>query len=458
MLAQEFHSLMDRAWEPVFGQARTRRRAIEHAMALGCTLGRRTISRTICALDRADKDWSADYKIFSRSKWEAASLFDPVIEEYLVRYPQGYIRIAFDDTAVGKTGKKIKSAFWQRDHMSPQFRVNFLWGLRFVQASMLFGHWKEGNFSARAVPVGFQEAPAVKKPGKRASEEQMKQYRAARKEQNLSTQTLEMLRGLRVRLDQKGAAGRILLGAFDGAFCNRSFFKAQLDRTELIARCRNDARLCFEAEQGSRRKYDQHLFTPQQVREDKSRTFQRIKVHFGGKRRRVRCKEVRDVLWRRGAGKKRLRLIVIAPVPYKLSRHSRTNYRQPAYLLTTDLRCGLKPLLQAYFDRWQIEVNHRDEKTLFGVGQAQVRSNLSVPRHPAFAVASYSMLLLAALRCFGPGRTSDYLDLPKWRKKSNRASCLDLLSLLRSDLNNETPVSAFVSENLAKRLMLSADT
>jgi len=31
-------------------------------------------------------------------------------------------------------------------------------------------------------------------------------------------------------------------------------------------------------------------------------------------------------------------------------------------------------LIQYYFDRWQIEVNHRDEKSLLGVGQAQVWS------------------------------------------------------------------------------------
>src|SRR5256884_4876952 len=85
--------------------------------------------------------------------------------------------------------------------------------------------------------------------------------------------------------------------------------------------------------------------------------------------------------------------------------------------LTTDLRTSIKLLVQSCFDRWQIEVNHRDEKDILGVGQAQVRSEQSIPRHPALAVASYSMLLLAALRSFGPGRTHDYLQQPKWRTR-----------------------------------------
>ena len=61
--------------------------------------------------------------------------------------------------------------------------------------------------------------------------------------------------------------------------------------------------------------------------------------------------------------------------------------------------------MQAYFDRWEIEVNHRDEKSILGVGQAQVWSKWSVARLPALRVASYSLLLLSALQAYGPHRT-----------------------------------------------------
>jgi hypothetical protein len=43
-------------------------------------------------------------------------------------------------------------------------------------------------------------------------------------------------------------------------------------------------------------------------------------------------------------------------------------YRDPAYLLTTDLHSSPKQLLQIYFGRWQIEVNHREEKDTLGIG------------------------------------------------------------------------------------------
>ena len=74
-------------------------------------------------------------------------------------------------------------------------------------------------------------------------------------------------------------------------------------------------------------------------------------------------------------------------------------------MLCDDQQTSAKALLQAYFDRWQLEVNHRDEKSILGVGQGQVRAKLSGPRLPALRVASYSLLLLSALQAYGPTRT-----------------------------------------------------
>jgi hypothetical protein len=147
----------------------------------------------------------------------------------------------------------------------------------------------------------------------------------------------------------------------------------------------------------------------------------------------VRYKEVRQVLWPQGGGRRLLRLFVLAPTRY---RTTKTNYyyRQKAYLLCDDPETAAKTLLQAYFDRWTIEVNHRDEKSILGVGQGQVWSKLSVPRLPALRVASYSLLLLSALQAYGPTRTGAYEALPKWRRGARRPSCQDLIDLLRKQL------------------------
>jgi hypothetical protein len=94
----------------------------------------------------------------------------------------------------------------------------------------------------------------------------------------------------------------------------------------------------------------------------------------------------------------------------------------------------LQTLLQAYIDRWEIECNHRDEKSLLGVAQGQVWNPLAVTRLPQFQVAIYSLLLLASILAYGFERTAVFLPLPLWRRKSIRPSVLDLLNLLRDQI------------------------
>lgn len=451
-LSDRLLSVTEEACGGVFAQRRSRARAQELVLGCLCAVGRRTLSRSICVLGHQDRGWGADYKLYSRSPWETQGLFDPVIKDYGRRFPEGPMVVALDDTRLSKTGRKIASAFWQRDPLSPPFHVNLMYGLRFMQASLLFPHYQQTDCPARAFPVRFVECPAAKKPGKKATEEDIRTYREAVRQHRLPVQALEIMRELRTSFDRHGQWHRRILFALDGSLCNRTIFKAKLDRMDLVARCRKDARLCFPAPPGTRRKYGAKVFTPEGIRQDDSICWQYCRIHFGGAWRSIRYKEVQGVLWRGGAGTRRLRLFVVAPQPYRLSRKSRINYRQPAYLLSTDIQSSPTAVLQAYFDRWQIEVNHREEKDTLGVGQAQVRSAQSVPRHPAFAVASYSLLLLAGLQSFGPGRPDNFMALPKWRKNARRASALDLITLLRMEIN-ERRFSDKLREKIAQNIV-----
>ena len=245
--------------------------------------------------------------------------------------------------------------------------------------------------------------------------------------------------------------------AVDGSLCNRTILGKPLERVEIVGRCRKDARLCFPAPKGGRRIYGEHRFSPEAVRQNDSIPWQMCRIHFGGAWRDIRYKEVNHVLWQRGSGRRPLRLLVVAPQPYKTSVNAKRNYRDPAYLLSTDTEGDVQTLLQCYFDRWQIEVNHREQKDTMGIGNAQVWSKKAVPRQPAFAAAGYSLLLLAGLKEFGPGRTHDFVPLPKWRKKATRPSALDLITLLRKEIS-EAPITDFLKRNIAKNIMAYAYT
>lgn len=427
-----------------FPQQRTARRAAELMFAALLCAGHKWVTRLLCVMGREQRDWSADYKLFSRSKWKPQDLFVPAVEESLKYFGNGPIRLAGDETRTRRGGRKVKRSRWTRDPMSPPFHVNFMKGIRWVQFSALLPLHETHDVSARAVPVSFLPVDLPEKPGRRATEKQREEYEAAKKRNNMCLKTLEQLREVRSMYDRAGAVDRTILAALDGGFCNRTMFAAELDRIELIVRTRKDAVLCRPADDPDcpRRIYGREKFTPEQVRGDNATRWRTETLHMGGKRRQIRYKEIRNVLWQGGAKRKLLRLFVVAPTPYRLSPGTPAYYRQPAYLLVTDLRSSARSILQCYFDRWQIEVNHRDEKQHIGITDAQVWNDASVDRLPAFMVAAYSFLLLASLNAFGPLRTEVFLQPPAWqRKRRKRPSCLDLITKLREEAAERTEAS-----------------
>ncbi len=431
-----------RDWDRVFPQPRTSVRAVRQALGSLVCLGRRTLSRIIWTNGDQNRSWGAEYHLHSRCRWDPQRLFAPVFKRALPWCCGPYVGVAADDTRLHKTGRMIQQAFYQRDPLSPPFHVNLMLGLRFLQASLLVPLYRRAPVGSRALPIRFQEASRVKRPRRDAPGEEWKAYRAAVRLHNLSRQFVTMMGELRQALDTAGGALKILMLAVDGSFCNRTVFSAALKGVEIIARARKDAVLCFRAAAGSRRFYDTQKFIPEQVRQDDSIAWQTTKIFYGGKRRRVRYKLIPNVLWQGGARKRLLRLFVVAPTPYRKRKSGRLYYRQPAYLLTTDFRGHAHTLLQIYFDRWQIEVNHREEKDTLGVGQAQLWNVVSVPKQPVLAVASYSALLLASLLAFGAERGAAYAALPKWRRHARRPSCLDLITLLRKEMAEHPELSA----------------
>ncbi len=429
-------------WRRVFPQQRTFHRALRQALGSLVCLGRRCLTRIIWTNGGQHRSWSAEYFLHSRCRWEPQQLFRPILKGALEYCPQRLVGVAIDDTRLRKTGRSIQQAFYQRDPMGPPFHVNLVLGLRFLQASLLVPLYRNAPVGTRAIPIRFQEVSRVKRPGKKASDAEKKQYKEAVKRKNLSRSFVDMGKQLRQELDEAGGRKKTLVLTADGSFCNRTCFAEIPERSVLLARARKDAKLCLRAAAGSRRFYDAAKFTPEQVRQDDSREWKTTKIFYGGKRRKIRYKEVSAVHWQHGAGKRPLRLIVVAPTPYRKSQSKRMYYRNPAYLLTSDLCSPAKQLLQIYFDRWQIEVNHREEKDTLGVGEAQLWNVTSVPKQPVLAVAAYSALLLASIWAFGAERGSAYAELPKWRRRARRPSCLDLIALLRKEMAQQPEILA----------------
>ena len=437
----------------VFAQSRTWRRGARLALSQLACLGRHTGTGRICTAGRVDVDWSADYRFFSQDRWEATKLFDPILTGVLEGSgPSQPLVTALDDTHLRKTGPKIPGVGYRRDPLSPPFHTNLIRVQRFLQMSALVAGGDrpasatEGSAvtgPARGIPIRYDHVPPVAKPRRGASPQDWKAYRQCCRRHNLSTAGVAAIRQTRGALDQKPQDHpRLLVVGTDGSYTNQTVLKGLPSRTTLIGRIRKDAKL-FDRPiapdrppRGKPRQYGRPAPTPEQLRQDPTVPWQEVRAYAAGTVHAFRVKTIAPVLWAKAGPQRPLRLVVIAPVGYRLHAAGRRLYRQPAYLICTDPNLPLDQVLQYYLWRWDIEVNHRDEKQIIGVGQAQVRSRRSVDRDPAFAVAAYATLLLASIQTYGrPGKEVNG-TAPKWRaaKVKSRPTTLDLIQQLRREL------------------------
>ncbi|WP_367872261.1 transposase [Luteolibacter sp. Populi] len=394
--------------------------ALLHGHMLGVLLGqsRATVTNLICSRGGQHHDWSADYRLYSRGRVDEAVLFGRARDALLDALPAGEPLVAaIDDTIVRKTGRKIHGSGWKRDPLGPAFQTNLVHARRYLQISAA---WPLEDGGARMVPVGFHHAPTPRKPGKDATPARLKDHREALKQHNLNRVALEHVGGLRRDIPD----GRHLVLCGDGSFTNKAVLRGLPDGCTYIGRTRKDTALHHPPEPpvpgatGRPPRYGKKAPTAEELRQDDSVPWQIITAHAAGKRHDFRVKTCGPVLWPKAGPGVMLRLVVIAPLAYRLKKGSRLLYREPAYLLCTDPDLPLEKLLQYYLWRWGIEVNFREEKTLLGTGEAQVRTAASNRHLPAVTVAAYSLLWIAALQCHaaGDGDRPRSLAPPKWRK------------------------------------------
>lgn len=419
-----------------FNQMRTFERAKQLAHGLLCCSGNRTISSMLIASGKQFLDWTADYQLFMSQRMDIGKLFEVSSKVCLEHLALDQMLVAhMDDTIIRKVGKKVFGTSWRRDPLGPAFHTNFVWGQRFIQISLSM-HDISFHSQSRAIAVDFHHCPSVQKVGKNATEQELIAFREAKKLQNLSTQGLERIKLLRTRLDAQGASHRELYLSVDGSYTNETVLKDLPARTTLIGRIRKDVRLNYLPEtkktKGRNIVYGELCPTPEQIRQSEAIPWTQVKSFATGVMHTFNVKIVKSLKWRVAGKNHTLQMIVIRPLGYRLKKGAKLLYRKPAYLICTDNDLGIEKLLQAYIWRWEIEVNFREEKTINGCGDAQVRNEISAAKAPAFVVAVHAFLHLAEhiLK-----QQNKHIALPKakWEKQSTdkRASTNNLLNLFR---------------------------
>ena len=316
MLLHHFDLLLA-LWLPAFAQRTTFDHAVAVLTGLLCAYGRRTVSRSLAFLGRALLPWANHYHAFSRACWDPDELFKPIInaaKPFLPELP--FVSVGIDDTSLKKTGKHIKAARWLRDTLSPPFHVNLRFGIRCLHCALLLPMHSAG-LPPTAISLSFEPAPPLKKPPKNAPAELHKKYKKEKKRFTLGARAIERIKKLREWFDLAGLAEKILLVVVDGGYTNSTVLTKLPERVNLIGRVRKDIAICRPAPEGSRKVYGERLPTPEEIRKSDEYEYKTISIFYGGRGREIRYKEVDNILWEGGARRRRTRLFVIAPAPYR---------------------------------------------------------------------------------------------------------------------------------------------
>ena len=409
---------------------------VAHLLSHLALPGRHRISDLMRGRGLLEDDWTADYRLYSRDRVPLPAIWDTIRAAFCSHLAPGAPLVAvLDDTRLEKTGVTIPGTGWVHDPLGPKFQNNLVWAQRVVQISGVAPGFGD---HPRAIPLAFADAPKLRKPSKSAPpptpEEKIRLTEAVR-QHRLTEVGIRNVIALREDLDRQGQAGRTLVVSFDNGFTNRTVLRRRPERTVFVGRLRKDAKLfavppAAESRRGRRVVYGSRLPTPEQMRQATDTPWESITLRLDGHEVPFRFRAsgpVRSAL----AGAQDLRVVVVQHENYGCTPAGNKRRRNPTYLVCTDPSLPADQVVRHAFSRWGIEVNFRDEKTLLGVGQAQVTNPCSVVAAPSLAVAAYALLHLAALTAYPDPTQAPVLKPASWQRTGKLGQPYTTIDLLR---------------------------
>lgn len=403
---------------------------------------RRTVTGLLNTLGRQQQDWSKAYRLY-REHVDSVAVFSPILDGVLELIPEGSpLVIGVDDSHLRKTGQKVAAAGWYRDPLGPPFHTNLMWSQRFIQLSAAVPDPTNPKRS-RMIPIAVEMIPKLPKPAKDASQEDLEHYEKIKALNSPGAHAIRLLQQIREHLDASGTqAERIMWVCGDGDYSNSTLMPHLPPKTVYIGRTRTDINLLGVPKQprrrstGRPRSYGKPLPTPEELRKDKTVPWEYLTICNGPRMTKVHYKHISQAKWHIAGEKTIVQVVVIAPLRYKKRKDGPWRRTKPAYLVCTDANIPVEQLIQAYFWRWGIEVNFKEEKQLFGAGQAQVRSASSVITAPAVCIATYAALLLAGIQTYGFHSMPPSVNPPRWytRKNTSRVTSSDLIKQFHQEL------------------------
>lgn len=386
------------AHRSAFRQERPYQRAVALVFGELFAFARHTVTQTLLALGLSDTDWTAFYRLFSRPRFEEVRLAGCLFGETLAQCSPDEPYVAgIDGTQVPRTSHKLPGSSWLRAPRTPVFKKGIHRAQRF-----LHGAWLPAVVAGytRAIPLRFLPAfPAKARP---AEAPPCKEWEAG----------LAFIGWLRQQLDAAGRAGQRLVVLADGAFDTLGLWQSLPGRVTLLVRTAKNRRLRHlpPVTTGRGRPLKYGLAAPQpQDWLKKRKGFQKTWVDVRGRQFALRYRVLGPYL-REQAPARPLFLIVIGGATWQAGkREPKRARRQPAFYLVNAEAHGAgwtlplpAPVLLAWiWQRWELEVAHREMKGSFGVGQKQCWNRRSAVVSVQWSVWVYAVLVLAGYRTWG---------------------------------------------------------
>jgi hypothetical protein len=427
-LLEALFNLLD-AHRPAFQQGRVFYRSIALAMATLFSFGRHTVTQLLLSLGVVDADWSAFYRIFSQTRYEAAVLERCFFRQTLAHVaPDEPYVVAVDCVQIPRSSLKMPGTSWLKAPRTPAFRPGIHRAQRFMHGAWLTP--LEDGFS-RAIPLRFMSAfPAKAVP---ASEPPRKEWEAGR----------DFLAWVRAELDACGRVGQPVLALGDGNYDTLELWRSLPPGVSLAARTARNRRL-YElppayAGRGRPAEYGPQAPHPADWLHEKGRWSKRS-IRVRGRNIEMAYR-VKGPYLREGLPGCPLFLIVVRGIDRMVGSRKRHRMRRdPCFYLVSAVECGgvwrlpwpEEMLLAWLWQRWEVEVAHREMKSGLGVGEMQCWNTLSAVRSVQWSAWVYSVLLLAGYRTWGllngPGHS------PAWQKPAQRWSFNTLWRAFRAAL------------------------
>ena len=267
----------------------------------------------------------------------------------------------------------------------------------------------------------------------------VRQVHAACKEWQAAVQFLVWLRQ---GLDEQGRQLQQVLMLGDGNYDTIGMWHHLPAKVILLARSAKNRRLHYlprpSGGRGRRRKYGKRAPTPQQIWQNK-KGWRKTRLLIRGRQRKLQY-QVHGPVLRYGAPDIPLFLIVVRGQNYH--QHGRRKYRAPLPYLVNAVQNEAGEwvlplpidtlLFWASWQRWEIEVCHRELKSNLGLGDKQCWNPHAAVVSVQWTAWVYSLLLLAAYQTWG---LCDAPEVPtRWWRGSGRWSFNTLWRAYRAEL------------------------